>query len=91
AVTNRTVDDALGVDLDATSMVLHADADGTMTMLMRGQLNGTANCPPLPRGARLADAERNLGRITDLMLRGDQLMIADAACRRVLAVQLERP
>jgi hypothetical protein len=91
AVTNRTVDDALGVDLDATSMVLHADADGTMTMLMRGQLNGTANCPPLPRGARLADAERNLGRITDLMLRGDQLMIADAACRRVLAVHLERP
>jgi hypothetical protein len=91
AVTNRTVDDAVGVDLDASSMVVHADADGTVTMLMRGGLSGTLNCPSLPRTARLTDAEPYLGRVTDLMLRGDQLLIADATCRRVLAVQLEAP
>jgi hypothetical protein len=88
AIAERTVDDALGVDIDTSSMLLHLLSDGTTTMLMRGDKQGRAHCATLRQPARASDAEHDMGRITDLMVRGDQLWITDSACRRVLALRL---
>jgi hypothetical protein len=88
AIAAKLVDDALGVDIYTSSMLLHLSADGTTTLLMTGRRTGRANCPPLRGATGIPDVERDLGRITDLLVRGEQVWLADAACRRVLALQL---
>jgi hypothetical protein len=69
-------------------MVLRMKADGATTLLLDGGLNTFSYCPMLARATRLATAEREVGRVTDLLVRDGQLWIADAACRRILALQL---
>jgi hypothetical protein len=88
AVASTPVDDSLGVDPDTGSMLLHVTSDGTTSLLLDGKARSSSSCPDLAPRASLVDAERDLGRITDLVLRGDQLWIADAACNRVLALRL---
>lgn len=88
AIADKSVDDSLGVDYQTRSMILRMKADGATKLLLDGRINTSAYCPTLARATRLATAEREVGRVTDLLVRDGQLWIADAACRRILALQL---
>jgi hypothetical protein len=88
AIADKSVDDSLGVDYQTRSMILRMKADGATKLLLDGRLNRSAYCPTLARATRLATAEREVGRVTELLVRDGQLWIADAACRRILALQL---
>ncbi|MCW2568120.1 MAG: hypothetical protein JWN54_2217 [Mycobacterium sp.] len=96
AIARGIVDDSLGVDTGylgvdtgTDSMVVHTDADGRTTLLLRGELPAPSGCPYRRLPAGLTEMDGAVGRITDLMVRGDQLWIAEAGCRRVLALQLD--
>ena len=91
AVASKLVDDALGVDYSAGSMLLRVRSEGETTLLTTGDLTSSRTCPDWPSSTRLEEMESNLGRITDLSLHGDQLWIADAACRRVLSLRTAEP
>jgi hypothetical protein len=63
---------------------------GKTTFVIRGEHSRhSSRCPYPPPSARIPDTEANIGRITDLMVHGDQLWIADAGCRRLLRLQLD--
>jgi hypothetical protein len=87
AIASRPVDDAFGIDRDARTVLAHVTPGGT-TLLANGLVGESSNCPRLPPAATLEEAERSLGRITDLLIHEDRLWIADAACARVLVLKL---
>jgi hypothetical protein len=88
AVANEAVDDALGIDVSAASMLVHMDSDGTTTWLATGVRTDQDVCPRLRQPAPLSRSDLLFGRISDLVIRGDRLWLGDAGCRRILAVQL---
>jgi hypothetical protein len=87
AIAARPVDDALGVDISTPAMLVHASASGKTTFLMRGNRAEGPACSTLASDAHISTTGE-VGRITDLLVHGDQLFISDAGCRRTVALQL---